>query len=177
MNFVDIATLVVVGFLAVTGLNRGFLLGMIDLLALCLAIVVGARVSDWIADPLRDRGFSDVMASASGLFVGTVVAYAAIGLAVRILVSPLGALGAGTPLAWVNSVLGLIPGAIKGLVVAAVLIIILEAMPVELGIRAQILASPFAETLTTVGKQSIASGLLWAGVDPASIGIPAELLR
>lgn len=174
MNTVDIVILIIVGFLAISGLNRGFMLGMLDLVALCLAVIVGSRTSDWVAAPLRARGFTDQMASAAGLFVGSVVAYAAIGLAIRILVSPLGALAAGTPLAWVNSVLGLIPGAIKGLVIAAFLVILLQAMPSEFGARAQVSASPFAGTLATVGRETIASGLRWAGVDPASIGIPAD---
>ena len=62
MNMVDLVILVVVGLLAVGGLRRGFLFGIIDLIALGLSIVVAARLARVVAEPLRERGIPEELA-------------------------------------------------------------------------------------------------------------------
>ena len=172
MNAVDLGILVIVGISAVTGLRRGFMLGMVDLFALALALIAGARLTDLIAAPLRERGLAAPLAASAGLFVATVGAYAVLGLAVRLLLAPLARYGVGTPLGWFNSMLGLIPGAIRGLIVAALAVLVLSALPRELGARPLISSSELAEPLARSGKEAFESGFAWAGIDPKALGLP-----
>jgi uncharacterized membrane protein required for colicin V production len=172
MNGVDLGILVIVGFSAVTGLQRGFMLGIVDLFAFALAIFAGARMADFVAAPLRLRGISDPLASGAGFFVAAVVAYAVLGFAVRLLLAPLRAFGAGTPLGWFNSILGLLPGALRGLAFAALVVIGLSALPAEFGLHQQIAASELAEPLARSGKEALDAGLAWAGIDPRILGLP-----
>jgi membrane protein required for colicin V production len=172
MNAVDLAILIVVGFSAVTGLRRGFMLGMVDLFAFALALIAGARLSTLLAAPLRARGLSDPLAAGLGFFIAAVVTYAILGLAVRVLLAPLGAFGAGTPLGWVNGILGLIPGAVRGLALAAFLVIVLAALPPELGLGRYFTSSQLAAPLAASGREALDAGMSWAGVDPTSLGLP-----
>jgi membrane protein required for colicin V production len=173
MNAVDLAILIVVGFSAVTGLRRGFMLGMVDLFAFALALVAGARLTELVAGPLHARGIPNPLAAGIAFFIAAVVTYALLGFAVRLLLAPLGAFGAGTPLGWVNGVLGLIPGAVRGLALAAFLVIALTALPPELGVHRYLITSQLAAPLATSGREALDSGLAWAGVDLRSLGFPA----
>lgn len=173
MNAIDLAILIVVGFSAVTGLRRGFMLGAVDLFAFALALIAGARMTELIAAPLRERDIPDPLAAGIGFFIAAVVTYAVLGFAVRALLAPLGTFGAGTPLGWVNSVLGLIPGAMRGLALAALLVIVLNALPPELRLRQYFASSQLAAPLATTGREALDAGMAWAGVDATSIGLPA----
>lgn len=175
MSGLDIILLVIIGFSAVGGLRRGFLLGTVDLLAFLFALLVGAKLADLVALPLRDRGLPQPLAGAAGFFLASVIAYAVIGLAIRILVSPLGSVASPT-LAWFNSVLGLIPGAIRGTALAALLVLALTALPVELTMRQHLYQSLMAAPLADAGKQFYDASLEFAGVDPQTLGFPREAL-
>lgn len=131
MNAVDVGILIVIGVFAVFGLRRGFLLGFVDLVTFGLAIIVAARAADAAAVPLRNWGLPDALAAGAGFIITLAVSSFVLGLASRILLAPLGAFGAGTPLGWINSGLGLIPGIIRGLAVAALLLMIVMAAPPE----------------------------------------------
>jgi uncharacterized membrane protein required for colicin V production len=169
-NFVDVGILVIVGIFAVGGLRRGFMLGMVDLVAFGFAIVLAARTAEIIAGPLRDWGLPAAIASGTGFIVAAVVGLAVIGFALRIILAPLGAFGAGTPLGWVNSVLGLLPGAVRGLAIAALILMVASALPAEFGWRRQIAGSELAEPVTRAGREALDTGLTWAGIDPGSLG-------
>ncbi|MBW3634100.1 MAG: CvpA family protein, partial [Chloroflexi bacterium] len=97
MNAVDLVILVVVGLFAVGGLRRGFLFGLVDLVAFGLAIVVAAHLATSVAEPLRDQGIPVELATGAGFVIAGVVSLAVIGLAARVLLAPLALLGAGTP--------------------------------------------------------------------------------
>lgn len=165
MNVVDIGILVVIGVFAVGGLRRGFLLGVFDLIAFGLAIVVAARMTPSLAGPLHERGIAEPLASGAAFLVAAVASLAIIGLAGRILLAPLGALASGTPLGWANGVLGLLPGAVRGVLSAAVLLIVLSAVPPEFGVRRALAGSELAGPIGNVGRDALVSGLGWAGVD------------
>jgi uncharacterized membrane protein required for colicin V production len=172
MNGVDLVILVIIGFSAVFSLQRGFMLGMVDLFGLALAVIAGAKLAGLVAEPIRERGFSDRFAAGIGFLIATVVAYAVIGLAIRVLTAPLSAFGAGTPLGWFNSILGLIPGAIRGVALAAFLVIAMRMVPNEFGLQAQLASSQLAGPMAQMGAEALAFGLGWAGMDPAALGIP-----
>jgi uncharacterized membrane protein required for colicin V production len=171
MNVVDLAILIVVGLFAVGGLRRGFLLGLVDLAAFGLALIVAARMADSVAEPLVAWGIPPDLAAGAAFFLVFVVGMAIIGFVARVLLSPFGAISSGTPLGWANSVLGLIPGAIRGLGLAAVLVLILTALPVEFGAREAVAGSRLAEPLDSASRQALVAGLRWAGIDPLDIGL------
>src|ERR671921_1136359 len=98
MSAVDIGILAIVGLFAVGGLRRGFLLGIVDLVAFGLSIIVAAHLARSVGEPLRARGIPIELANGAGLAIVGVVSLAVIGLAARVLLAPLGALDAGTPL-------------------------------------------------------------------------------
>lgn len=171
MNAIDIGILVVVGLFAVGGLRRGFLLGLIDLVAFGLAIIVGARLAGSVAEPLAVWGVPSELAAGAGFTVVAIVSLTVIGLAARILLAPLGAVAA--PLGWANSVLGLLPGAVRGIAVAALLVLLLAAFPMELGLRRSLAASRLANPIAATGKGALDFGLTWAGIEPPALGIPS----
>ena len=172
MNAVDIGILVIIGLFAVGGLRRGFLLGVVDLIAFGLSLIVAARLAGSVTDPLIDRGVPDELAGGAAFVITAVVSLAAIGLAARILLAPLGTLNPNTPLGWVNGVLGLLPGALRGLAVAALVVIIVSALPAEFGLRERLAESRLATPIAETGREALDSGLTWAGIDPRSLGIP-----
>jgi uncharacterized membrane protein required for colicin V production len=174
MNPVDIGILTIVGIFAVGGLRRGFLLGIVDLVVFGLALVVGARFAGAIAEPLQGFGLTVDLATGAGFVIATVVSLAVIGFVARILVAPLGALSASTPLGWANSVLGLLPGAIRGLGISALLVLLLSAFPMELGVNGILAASRLADPIARAGQEALEAGLRWAGVDLQPLAAPSQ---
>jgi membrane protein required for colicin V production len=172
MNAVDLVILVVVGLFAVGGLRRGFLFGLVDLIAFGLAIVAAARLGTSVAEPLRDRGIPVELATGAGFVIAGVVSLAVIGLAARVLLAPLAQFGAGTPLGWANSVLGLLPGALRGLAIAALLLFFVSALPPELEPRDALRESRLAQPILDTGVNALETGLAWAGIELWALGIP-----
>jgi uncharacterized membrane protein required for colicin V production len=171
INPVDVGILIIVGISAVAGLRRGFLLGLIDLVGFALALVVAARLTDSVAAPLREWGIGEPLASGAAFIIAAVVSLAVIGLAGRVILSPLGAISATTPLGWVNSVLGLLPGALRGLLIAALLVLLLTALPTEFGLSRPLATSRLAPPTAAVGEEALETGLAWAGIDPWDLGV------
>ena len=176
MNIVDVAILIIVGLYAVGGMRRGFLLGLVDLVAFGLSIIVAAHLARSVGEPLRERGIPIALANAAGLVIVGVVSLAVIGFAARELLAPLGALAAGTPLGWANSVLGLLPGALRGLAVAALLVLLVSAIPPELAQRVSLRESMLARPILNSGLDVLDTGLAWAGIDVRTLGGPSSTL-
>lgn len=173
ISWLDVVLLIIIGTSAVGGLRRGFLLGCLDLVVFVAALLVGLKLSPWLADPIRARGIPDPVSGAMGVFIMAVTAYAVIGLAVRILVSPLGMLQSGT-LGWFNSVLGLLPGALRGTAMAALVAYVILALPPELGMSQLAFESSFARPLAVTGAELARTGLSLANVDPAGLGFSPD---
>src|SRR4051812_6510658 len=171
MSAVDVGILAIIGLFAVGGMRRGFLLGIIDLVTFGLSLIVAARVGGSVADPLIGRGLPAELAAGAGFVIAAVVSLAVIGLAARVLLAPLGALGANSPLGWVNGVLGLLPGAVRGLAIAALVVLVASALPPELGLRERLAESRLARPIAETGRKALDAGLVWAGVDTRSLGI------
>jgi len=174
VNIVDVAILVIVGLFAVGGMRRGFLLGLVDLVVFGLSIIVAAHLVRSVGEPLRERGIPIELANGAGLVIVGVVSLAVIGFAARVLLAPLGALGAGTPLGWANGVLGLLPGALRGLAVAALLVLLVSAIPAELEQRVSLRESILARPILNFGVDVLDTGLAWAGIDVRTLGIPSS---
>jgi uncharacterized membrane protein required for colicin V production len=175
MSAVDIGILAIIGLFAVRGMQRGFLLGIVDLVAFGLSLIVAARLGGSVADPLIDRGLPAELGAGAGFLIAAVISLAVIGLAARVLLAPLAALGASTPLGWFNGVLGLLPGAVRGLAIAALVVLIASALPPELAMRERLAESRLAAPVANTGRKALDAGLAWAGIDPRSLGIPYRL--
>lgn len=175
ISWLDVVLLIFIGTSAVGGLRRGFLLGCLDLLVFVASLLVGLKLAPWLADGIRARGIPDPISGAMALFVMAVTSYAVIGLAVRILVAPLGILQSGT-LGWFNSVLGLIPGALRGTALAALVAYALLALPPELGMTQLTFESSFARPLAFTGSELARAGLQFANVDPATLGLSSSAM-
>lgn len=176
VSWLDVVLLIIIGTSAVGGLRRGFLLGCLDLLVFVVSLLVGLKLAPWLADPIRARGIPDPISGAMGIFIMAVTSYAVIGLAVRILISPLGALQSGT-LGWFNSVLGLIPGALRGTALAALVAFAIVALPPEFGASQLAFESSFARPLAATGAELARSGLELANVDPTGLGFSGNVSR
>ena len=176
MNIIDVVILVIVGLFAVGGMRRGFLLGVVDLVVFGLSIIVAAHLARSVGEPLRERGMPIELANGAGLVIVGVVSLAVIGLAARVLLAPLGALGAGTPLGWANGVLGLLPGALRGLAVAALLVLLMSVLPPEIEQRDALRGSMLARPILNFGLDVLDTGLAWAGIDVGTLGRPSSAL-
>ena len=176
MNIADVVILVVVGLFAVGGMRRGFLLGLVDLVVFGLSIIVAAHLARSVGEPLQERGIPIELANGAGLVIVGVVSLAVIGLAARALLAPLGALGAGTPLGWANGVLGLLPGALRGLAVAALLVLLVSALHPELEQRDSLRGSMLARPISDLGLDVLDTSLDWAGIDLRTLGDSSSAL-
>ena len=176
VNIIDVAILVVVGLFAVGGMRRGFLLGLVDLVVFGLSMIVAAHLARSVGEPLRERGIPIELANGAGLVIVGVVSLAVIGLAARVLLAPLAVLGAGTPLGWANGVLGFLPGAVRGLAVAALLVLFVSALPPELEQRDSLRGSMLARPILDSGLDVLDTGLGWAGIDLRTLGSPSSAL-
>src|SRR3954453_18523942 len=140
-------------------MRRGFLLGLVDLVVFALSIIVPAHLARSVGEPLRERGIPIELANGAGLVIVGVVSLAVIGFAARVILAPLGALSAGTPLGWANGVLGLLPGAVRGLAVAAFLVLLVSVMPSELEQRVSLRESLLARPILIFGLYVLDTGL------------------
>ncbi|MEZ4563036.1 MAG: CvpA family protein [Thermomicrobiales bacterium] len=169
VSWLDVVLLIIIGTSAVGGLRRGFLMGSLDLAVFVAALLVGLKTAPWLADPIRARGIPDPISGAMSVFIMAVVFYSVIGFAVRVLVSPLNLLQNGT-IGWFNSVLGLIPGALRGTALASLVAFALLALPPEFGMSQLAFESSFARPLAVTGEKLALTGLGLANADPGGLG-------
>jgi uncharacterized protein YkwD/uncharacterized membrane protein required for colicin V production len=150
VNAVDVAILTLVGLLAVLGMRRGFLLGTLDLLGVAAALAVAALYYRRLIDPLADWGLARGTAAIVAFAALNVAAQAVVSLLTGVLFRPLSRLPWPWPVRWSDGVLGLIPGAVKGLAIAAVVVLPLAFLqrPVVLSdeVRSSRLADPLIDT-------------------------------
>jgi uncharacterized membrane protein required for colicin V production len=165
MNVVDFGILVVVGLFAVGGLTRGLLLGIVDLILLGLAVIVGARGSASVAAPLVDQGIPPQLASGVGFFVVFALTLVITGLAARILLAPLRGLGAGSILGWISSLLGMAVCAVRGVALVFLALLAVQALPAELGYQPALAESRLVAPIMETGHILLDSGLAWAGLE------------
>src|SRR4051795_2051006 len=116
-NWVDVAILFVVAAYALQGLQRGFFLALVDLLGFVLALALALRFYPEATVALQPYVPLPVALLRPVAFVGLwLLADVAIALVGRVLSAPLDALAR---LSSINGFFGLIPGALKGGLLAA----------------------------------------------------------
>ncbi len=151
MNAIDLAILTVVGVLAVLGMRRGFLLGTLDLAAVVVAVGVAAVYYRHLINPLVDLGLGRATAAIIAFTAVNVAAQFVVSLVTRALFRPLCRWRSPWPLRWSNGVLGLIPGAVKGLTIAAVFVLPLAFLQRPLVLSNEVRDSRLADPLIVGG--------------------------
>ncbi len=178
MNAVDVAIVTLVGVLAVLGLRRGFLLGTLDLIGVTVGLVVSALYYRRLIDPLVDWGLGHGTAAIVAFAALSVAVQAAVALLTGMVFRPLQRLPWPWLIRWGNGLLGLLPGAIKGLAIATVLVIPLAFLQRPLILSEQIRSSRLADPLVDLGLDALYGAVERYDVDLADFAVitsrPAE---
>src|SRR5689334_20913532 len=141
MNPIDVVILILVGLFAVLGLRRGFVSGAIDLLTIAVGLLSAARFYRAIVEPLVDFGVPRVIVAPVAFVVLFGGALLLVSFLVGLLLRPLARLPWPAPVRWADNLLGVIPGAIKGVILAAIVIVPLAFFQGPLGFGGQFAAS------------------------------------
>jgi len=155
VNAVDIAILTLVGLLAVLGMRRGLLLGTVDLVGVVAALALAALYYRRAIDPLVDLGLARGTAAIVAFAALNVVAQVVMSFVVGLLLRPLRRFPLPWLVRWSNGVLGLVPGAIKGLAIAAILVVPLAFLQRPLVLSEQVRDSRLADPLIAGGLDAL----------------------
>lgn len=155
MNAIDLGIVCVVGFFVVLGLRRGFLMGTLDLVGVVAALIVAALLYGRLVDPLTDLGLSRGLAAIVAFAGLNVVAQVVFNIVTRVLFSPLRRLPWPWPIRWSDALFGVLPGAIKGLALAAVVVIPLAFLQQPMVLSEQVRTSRLADPLVDVGLDAL----------------------
>ena len=132
MNWIDIAVIAIVAVMAMPGIQRGFLHGAIDLITLAISVAVAAYGYEAAAGLLaglfnRDSGAWNVV----GFILVAMVAQIVLSMLTSLVLAPLIQAGRKlAPIRWVDGLLGLVPGAFKGVLLSTALVLALTLLPV-----------------------------------------------
>lgn len=132
MGWLDVVIVLIVIAGAISGIRRGFLRGTLDVVIVAISLLAGA-VAYRQAGRLIDRFFhlSRVTEHVLGFVIVALLVNAFLTFVLGLTVGPLvGFARKFPPLRWVDDFLGIIPGAIKGLVAAAIVVLALTLLPV-----------------------------------------------
>ncbi|HVX29534.1 MAG TPA: CvpA family protein [Nitrolancea sp.] len=176
LNWVDIVLVLVIVASALAGLQRGLIRGALDLAAVIVSVLVAAYAYHRVADLITARiSMSEVVAN----IIAFALLLAVVQFAFSILV-----LGPLTPLIWglrriplskeIDGVLGVIPGAIKGVVLAAAIAMVLVLTPLGSSFDQPIGQSRVAAHLLSGANQAIAKSDGHAGINLADIMLVSE---
>lgn len=176
VNWVDVALIVIVGLGALAGTRRGFLRGTIDLLVIIASIFAAAYAYHWVAEFISGRFHTSVV-------LASVIGFAVVALAVQIAISTLIL----APLApWIatarhvpvsrqmDALLGLVPGALKGLAVAMAVVLALVLLPFGSGIDPSLGRSAVAQRLLSGANQIASDADGRAGINLSDFMIVTE---
>lgn len=146
LNWVDWAVVLIVGLAALGGLRRGLVVGVLDLAGLGVglgAAVLGYRpLAELVAGSVPVPRALATLAAFLALFILAQAVYAGVVDVLLHLGRPLRRLLG--PLAWLDALLGVLPGALKGLLFAGVLLLPFVAFPLSQQVSAAIERSELA---------------------------------
>jgi uncharacterized protein YkwD len=176
LNWVDVVLVLIILVSALAGLQRGLIRGALDLVAVIVSLLIASysyhRAADLISSHLS---MSDVVAN----IIGFVIVLVIVQIAFSILI-----LGPLTPLIWsirkipiskeIDGFLGLIPGAIKGIVLAAAIAMVLVLTRLGSGFDQPVGQSKVAAHLLSGANEAIAKSDGHAGINLAGIMLVTE---
>jgi uncharacterized protein YkwD/uncharacterized membrane protein required for colicin V production len=159
LGWPDLLVLVVVGLSALAATRRGFVPVLLSLVGFVVALIVAFAFYLGVADFLSERfGWSPVW-SKPVAFVGLWVAVDVVFGLLRSLVARRGSDGTRIPSA--SRALAAVPGALQGLLIAALILTILALVPMQGEIRREIFRAPIAGRLveTTLAVERPLEGI------------------
>lgn len=131
-NWLDLVIVLIILAEALLGLRVGFLRGMLDLIMVVVGILAGAVGYRIVADPLVR--LLHIEGSAVNVLAFVLVVFVVQGLLSLLVGMPLRAVLAAVrtvpPARWLDSALGILPGAGKGVLLASLLVVTLAVLPV-----------------------------------------------
>ncbi len=144
-NWVDVAILFVLATYALQGLQRGFIMTAVDLVAFVVSLLVALRLYPLGAELLQPYlPLPPTLLKPIAFFGAWLIADVVLGLVTRALAAPLALIAR---LSSVNGLLGLVPGALKGAVVAALVLALVMALPLPEPVKADVTASALGSRL------------------------------
>ncbi|MFN8591493.1 MAG: CvpA family protein [Thermomicrobiales bacterium] len=174
MNVVDLMILIVIGLFAVRGLTRGLFLGIVDLLLFAVALFVAYQLAPVAASPLgRIEGLGTV-AAMIGFFTIFLAALGVLGVAARILLGSVSRLGTGSVLGWLNSLLGMALGAVRGVAIVFLVLLAVTAAPLTADSRDAVNAARLPAPIMRAGYSALDQALVWAGIDRGTASFPFD---
>lgn len=171
MNVVDIALLVIVGTLAVLGLRRGFIMGLLDLLGIAAGLIVASLYYQQLIDPLTDLGLNRETAAIVSFVSLNIVALIIASAITGFIFQPLSRFPWPFFFRWIDSILGVVPGAIKGLALGAVIVLPLAFLQRPAIISDEVRASRFADPLVGIGLDVLYTAVDRYGINLADFAV------
>jgi len=175
----DIALITLVGFFAVRGIRRGFARGVLDLVVLVIAVRVGAVLAPAVVPYVQ--GFAvEWAAPAIALAVATIAVALACLLVIAVVTRPLRRLPVPPPLPFLDGLLGLAPGMLKGIAVSVAVVLPLVAFQSEFGLTDELQSSRLAPLLYDLGQRATNGATRRLGIElpplgPTPNGSPIDL--
>jgi uncharacterized membrane protein required for colicin V production len=168
----DLAITILIGVFAVLGFARGFVRGVLDLALLAAAVAVAARFYPAAARVLADGGVAAGLAPSIGFVVLLFAVLVLGGIALRFALAPVRAIPWPPPLPFLNRLLGLGPGAVKGAVAAVVVLAPLSAWQSELGLTRSFAESRLAPALVATVNRGVGGVIDGFGLRLSDFSIP-----
>lgn len=183
MSWIDVVIVLLVVLFAYQGWVRGFLFVLVDLIGIVISLIVALLLYSYAAAPFRapDRqaGLVNVIAFILIFIVMSFVYWLAASRLLR-------ALPARARRSSVNRALGVLLGAAKGVVIAALLVLLLVALPIGVtreAVERSAIAAPMLRLgtsierfVTSVVPEDIREGLAFVTIPPEtdrSVSIPS----
>ncbi|MDI3339512.1 MAG: CvpA family protein [Sphaerobacter sp.] len=176
MNWLDVIIILIVLLGAGAGVRRGFLRGALDLVIVAIGLVAGAVGYRPVAQLLeRVVGAQGIALNVLSFAAVTLVAQGLLSGVLAITVGPgIAVVRAVPPVRWLDELLGLVPGAIKGLILATLLVLaatLLTLGPLsDTGLSRSRLAAP----LVARSARAIAWAQARTGLDLADFTVFTE---
>jgi len=173
MNPLDIGILLMVGFSGVRGLRRGFVRGVADLLVWLAALAVASRFWPTVARQIGDTALAPV-ASPGAFAITFFIAIGLLGAAANAALAATRLLPRIPPFGFLNSVLGIAPGVVKGAMMVSVLLAPLLGLEQLLGEQSPLADSVLARPVVAAVDGLTNGAMARAGIDPgdAPAGMP-----
>jgi uncharacterized membrane protein required for colicin V production len=133
MNVVDIVIVLIIILEAMLGLRIGFVWGIFDLVMIAVGVLAGAVGYPVVAGPLgRLLDTEGTAVNVLAFVIVALVVQSVLSLLIRLPLLPLSALiRTLAPARWLDSALGLLPGIVKGVLLATVLVVAVLVLPVD----------------------------------------------
>jgi uncharacterized protein YkwD/uncharacterized membrane protein required for colicin V production len=174
-NWVDVVILFLLAVYGLRGVQRGLLLGLVDLAGFVLALAAALRFYPIITEAIAPHVPAPPALVKPLAFIAVwLAADVAFSLVVRLIGGAAGAIGSRSP---VNAVLGFLPGVLKGAVVAGLVLALALALPLPEPVKSEITGSALGgglsgelraieRTLQDVFGDAVLDGINFATVRP-----------